>query len=133
MDTRAAQIPVHSDEAFDRWFWGDRTIQRPGDGQVSPLPALQAKASPDLSPGHLIDHSFIDFDHPPSLAGENAGWYRRRAEDMGDLAAELIAEGLDGTAYGQAVRAAHYGRIALELYEQRRREWIVTRHPSNFL
>ena len=148
MDT-GARIPIESDEEFDRWFWGDRSMERPGDGQSQRPSALQAEAPADLSPGHSIDSApargvqcsdgnfpgagSIDFDRPPALTPWNAGWYRRRAEDLGDLAAELIYEGLDGTAYGQAMRAAHYGRIALDLYSQRKDEWLVTHHPSNFL
>lgn len=84
-------------------------------------------SGPSRAAGSIIDHA-------PPIKPINAGWYRRRAEDLGDLAAELLYEGLDGTAYGQAKRAAHYGRIALDLYEQRRRgDWAVPGHAGNFL
>lgn len=126
---RAARIPIESREEFDRWFWDHGSMERPGDGQSQRPTALQAVAPADSSPGHSID-----FDRPPAIKPINAGWYRRRAEDLGDLAAELLYEGLDGTAYGQAKRAAHYGRIALDLYEKRRRgEWMVPGHAGNFL
>lgn len=132
-------IPLDPIEAFDEWFKGTRgnenpvadvgSMERPGDEIHTAIePALQASLLPDSSPGHSIDS-----DHPPALTPANAGWYRHRAEDLGDLAAELIHEGLDGTAYGQAMRAAHYGRVALSLYEQRAREWRVPGHPGNFL
>ena len=126
---KAARIPIESREEFDRWFWDQRPMERPGDTRSQRPSALQAEAPAELSPGHSID-----FDRPPAIKPINAGWYRRRAEDLGDLAAEFLYEGLDGVAYGQARRAAHYGRIALHLYEQRRRgDWMVPGHPGNFI
>lgn len=160
---KAARIPIESREEFDRWFWDHGSMERPGDTRSQRPSALQAEAPAELSPGHSIDHGeSVGYAHGLCVVGEhfsagdktpdhvrqgpwsidnappikpiNAGWYRRRAEDLGDLAAELIYEGLDGTAYGQAKRAAHYGRIALDLYEQRRRgDWIVPGHAGNFL
>ena len=128
---RAARIPVQSREEFDRWFWDHGSMERPGDGQSQRPTALQAVAPADLSPGHSIDFDWVT-PPPPTIA--NVAWYRHRAEECGDLAAELLYEGLDGTAYGQAMRAAHYGRIALDLYEQRRRgNWAVPGHAGNFL
>lgn len=125
MDSRA-RIPVETVEEFDEWFWNARPMERPGDTEDQRPSALQADAPPQSSSGHSIDHA------PPPIVTYTL-WYRHRAEELGDLAGEMIAEGLDGTAYGATRRAAHYGRIALELYEQRRREWLVTNHPSNFL
>jgi len=92
--------------------------------------ALQANVGPPSS-GHSIS--------PPILV-TYVGYFRHRAEEYGDLAAEMMAEGLDGTAYGAAKTAAHFGRIANDLYAQRAKEliaahpeWMIPKHASNFL
>lgn len=99
---------------------------------VEPVSGVEAPRA-GIKPG---SSGSIDFDWvtppPPTIA--NVAWYRHRAEDCGDLAAEMVTEGLDGPAYGAAIRAANYGRIALDLYEQRRRgDWAVPGHAGNFL
>ena len=100
------------------------------DGQDLDASALQANVGPPSS-GHSID--------PPRLV-TYVGYFRHRAEEYGDLAAEMMAEGLDGTAYGAAKTAAHFGRIANDLYDQRAKEliaahpeWVIPGHASNFL
>lgn len=111
---------------------------------VGERPAARAeRVRPDLSAGRLQAginpgaSGSIDFDWlaPPPPTIVNVAWYRHRAEECGDLAAEMMAEGLDGPAYGAAIRAANYGRIALDLYEQRRQgiDWQVPGHAGNFL
>ena len=83
--------------------------------------ALQANVGPPSS-GHSIG--------PPILV-TYVGYYRHRAEVYGDLAAEMMAEGLDGTAYGAAKTAAHFGRIANTLYCERAEE-LKASHPEWF-
>ena len=91
------------------------------DGQDLDASALQANVGPPSS-GHSID--------PPRLV-TYVGYFRHRAEELGDLAAEMIAEGLDGTAYGAAKRAAHFGAIANDLYCERAEE-LKASHPEWF-
>ena len=98
-DTKAIRREVGPME----WLDGDQDLD---------ASALQANVGPPSS-GHSIS--------PPILV-TYVGYFRHRAEEYGDLAAEMMAEGLDGTAYGAAKTAAHFGRIANGLYEQRAKE-----------
>ena len=96
------------------------------DGDQDHASALQANVGPPPS-GHSIGP--IDgLREPPHLI-TYVGYFRHRAEEYGDLAAEMIAEGLDGTAYGAARKAAHYGHIANDLYAQRAEE-LKASHPE---
>lgn len=101
------------------------------DGAVTGVLALQAPARPPWP-------SRPRREPPPVVA--NVAHYRHRAEELGDLAADLAAEGLPDIAAMTARSAAHYGALALRLYAQRARElqdgnpdWMVPGHASNFL
>jgi len=120
------------------------------DGQDLDGSALQADVGPPSS-GHSIDplvggveptplHVGADTvggsigsppDEEPPRQIRNACFFRHKAEEYGDLAAEMAAEGLDGTAYGAARKAAHYGHIANDLYGQRAEE-LKASHPEWF-
>jgi len=78
------------------------------------------------NPSGSID-SDLSLREPPRLI-THVGYFRLRAEHFGDLCAEMIAAGIEGTAYGAAKRAAHFGAIANALYAQRAKELIVA-HP----
>ena len=119
------------------------------DGQDLDASALQANVGPPSS-GHSIDPpvggveptprklgadtvggligSNDGLREPPRLAC-NVGYFRQRAEHFGDLCAEMIEEGLDGIAYGSAKRAAHFGRVANDLYAQRSKD-LLAAHPE---
>lgn len=128
MDRQAARIPIESREEFDRWFWDHRSMERPGDSRSQRPSALQAEAPADLSPGHSID-----WEAPPIPIPANITWYRRRAAECGDLAADMMEEGIEGTAYGAAYRAGHFGRIVQALDAERRADWRLPHHTGNFL
>lgn len=125
---KKARIPLEPKEEFDRWFWDHRPIERPGDSRSQlRSSALQAKAPPaELSPGHSIDSYWL---RPPPPLITYVAWYRQRAEECGDLAADMVYEGLEEMAGAQAARAAHFGRIANELYAQRAEE-LRAQHPE---
>ena len=106
-DTKAIRREIGPME----WLDGD---------QGSYASALQATVGSPPPSGHSID--------PPRLV-TYVGYFRHRAEEYGDLAAEMMAEGLDGTAYGAAKTAAHFGRIANDLYDQRAKE-LIAAHPE---
>ena len=97
------------------------------DGQDLDASALQANVGPPSS-GHSIGSLDFSLREPPRLAC-NVGYFRQRAEHFGDLCAEMIAEGLEGIAYGSAKRAAHFGRVANDLYSQRAKE-LIAAHPE---
>lgn len=160
MDRHGARIPIESDQEFDRWFWDHRSMERPGDTRSQRPSALQAEAPAESSPGHSIDRASeltesgslaevgvlfdsaprpyqearsIDWEAPPPPIPLNIAWYRRRAGECGDLAAEMMEEGVEGTAYGAAYRAGHFGRIVQALDAERRADWRLPNHPGNFL
>ena len=123
-DTKAIRREIGPME----WLDGDQDLD---------ASALQANVGPPSS-GHSIS-SLDGLREPPHLI-TYVGYFRHRAEELGDLCAEMIAEGLDGTAYGAAKRAAHFGAIANDLYAQRAKEliaahpeWVIPGHASNFL
>ena len=124
-DTKAIRREVGPME----WLDGDQDLD---------ASALQANVGPPPS-GHSISSLDFSLREPPRLAC-NVGYFRQRAEHFGDLCAEMIEEGLDGIAYGSAKRAAHFGRVASDLYAQRSKdllaahpEWVIPGHASNFL
>ena len=103
-------------------------MERPGDTRSQRPSALQAEAPAELSPGHSID-----WGRAPIPVPANIWWYRHRAEECGDLAAEMMDEGIEGTAYGAAYRAGHFGRIVQALDAERRADWRILGHAGNFL
>lgn len=105
------------------------------DERESGAPPSKRLASLPPSPGHSIGSAQ---DPPPLIT--YLSYFREKAESYGDLAAEMIAEKLDGIAYGASRKAAHYGIIANELYAARAKElldqhpeWALKGHASNFL
>ncbi len=98
----------------------DGSLERPG-GESPVARGAHPPGPVSLSPsGHSND--------PPAVP-HNVAFFRIKAEENGDLAAEMIQEGIEGTAYGAARKAAHYGIIANELYRQRSVE-LIAAHPE---
>ena len=112
-DTKAIRREIGPME----WLDGDQDLD---------ASALQATVGPPSS-GHSIG-PIEGLREPPRLI-TYVGYFRQRAEHFGDLCAEMIAEGLDGIAYGSAKRSAHFGRVANDLYAQRAKELIAS-HPE---
>jgi hypothetical protein len=117
-------------------------MERPGGEVTREVRPPVDPPAPDSPPGHSIASDPPDWMHstPPPPVWYNVTWYRLRAEELGDLALDMIEEGLEGMAYGASRKAAHYGRLACELYRMRaaemiaqNSEWEMARETPDFL
>lgn len=102
------------------------SLERPVGVSASEIRPPASPVAPEPPTGHSIDP---DDGHAPPPVWHNVSFYRQRTEDLADLMLDMIEEGLDGMVYGTARQAAHYGRIANELYAMRARE-LMAQHPE---
>lgn len=107
------------------------SLERPVGVSASEIRPPASPVATEPPTGHSIDPALPpDHEgHAPNPVWENVVYFRHRAEEIGDLALDMIAEGLDGMSYGTARQAAHYGRIANELYAKRAKE-LFDQHPE---